>query len=178
MAQHAAAPVPALRIVVVEDEPDIGALIEYVLGKEGFEVTVARNGHDALEHLARAAPDLVLLDLMLPDMSGLDILAQIRRSRSDGGPRVIVLSARKDEEDRLRGFELGADDYVTKPFSPKELVYRIRTALRHEPAPAEAHKVLRAGPIEIDETTHEVRVSGTPVHLTLTEFRLLADMVS
>jgi two-component system phosphate regulon response regulator PhoB len=169
----------AVRLLVVEDEPDIGSLLEYVLGKEGFGVSVARNGQEALDALRERLPDLVVLDLMLPDMSGLDVLQQLRnRSTSGSRPWVIILSAKKDEQDRIRGFELGADDYMIKPFSPRELVLRVRTALRHESGgEATESKRLVAGPIEIDESLHEVRVSGNPIHLTLTEFRLLVDMV-
>jgi two-component system phosphate regulon response regulator PhoB len=165
-------------VMIIEDEPDIGALLEYVLGQEGFLVRRAPTGQQAVDALRGDSPDLVVLDLMLPDMSGLDVLQRIRRDRSNGKPRVIILSARKDEEDRIRGFELGADDYMVKPFSPRELVLRIRTALRREePGRATAGNVLSAGPIDIDVERHEARVSGDLLRLTLTEFRLLADMV-
>jgi two-component system phosphate regulon response regulator PhoB len=177
MAQQAQAEAPVTSLMVIEDEPDVGALLEYVLSREGFHVTVAQRGQEALDLLKREKPDLVVLDLMLPDMSGLDILQRVRKSRVDGRPRVIILSAKKNEEDRIKGFELGADDYVPKPFSPKELVLRIRKALQQEPAERAPSTRLVAGPIEIDEETHEVRVSGEVVHLTLTEFRLLAEMV-
>jgi two-component system phosphate regulon response regulator PhoB len=101
----------------------------------------------------------------------------VRKERVDGKPRVIILSARKDEEDRVKGFELGADDYVVKPFSPKELVYRIRTTLGREGGGVDTARLLKVGPIQLDEETHEVHVGGRSVHLTLTEFRLLADMM-
>jgi two-component system phosphate regulon response regulator PhoB len=177
MAQQAQARVRLQKLVVIEDEPDVGALLEYVLGKEGFDVAVARDGHEAIEVLDRERPDLVILDLMLPDMSGLEILQRIRKARVDGVPRVIILSAKKDEEDRVKGFELGADDYVVKPFSPKELVYRIRTTLGREPSDVDPSQILTVGPIRLDEETHEVHVGGRSIHLTLTEFRLLADMM-
>jgi two-component system phosphate regulon response regulator PhoB len=166
------------RVMVVEDEPDLGALLEYVLGQEGLKVEVARNGGEALEALARGEPDLVLLDLMLPDMDGLEILRKLKSERRNGS-RVIVLSARKDEQDRVRGFELGADDYLVKPFSPRELILRIRTTLRSRAPAAGGGKavLLSAGPIVIDLERHEVRVEGRLVHLTLTEFNLLADMM-
>jgi two-component system phosphate regulon response regulator PhoB len=178
MARSAEAHDPTPRVVVVEDEPDIGTLLEYALVREGFAVTVARNGEEAITALDHDDPDVVTLDLMLPDMTGLDLLRRIRSGSRQGRPRVIILSARKDEADRLQGFELGADDYVVKPFSPRELVFRIRTVLgRGAPVEAGAPPALVAGPISINEERHETRVSGELVQLTLTEFRLLADMV-
>jgi two-component system phosphate regulon response regulator PhoB len=164
-------------LLVVEDEPDIGSLLEYLLGREGFTVSVARTGEEALCELERERPDLVVLDLMLPDVSGLEILQRIRRELSSQQTYVLVLSARKDEADRVRGFELGADDYMIKPFSPRELVLRIRKALGRPEAEAARPAGLAAGPIAIDPDKHEVRVSGEVVPLTLTEFRLLADLV-
>ncbi len=166
-----------VRLLVVEDEPDIGSLLEYLLGREGFSVRVARSGRQALDELDRERPDLVVLDLMLPDVSGLDVLRHIRRESSSARTHVLVLSARKDEADRVRGFELGADDYMIKPFSPRELVLRIRKALGRPEAAAERPAGLVAGPIAIDPDRHEVRVAGEIVQLTLTEFRLLADLV-
>lgn len=174
-------PTARIRVLVVEDEPDLGALLEYVLGQEGFEVTVAQDGATALRTLQDRTPDLMILDLMLPDMNGLDILRSVKSESAGRVPRVIVLSARKDEDDRVRGFELGADDYMVKPFSPKELILRIRSRLQRgqsvEPARTNGSVRIAAGPIEIDLEHHEVRVDGRPVHLTLTEFKLLADMV-
>jgi two-component system phosphate regulon response regulator PhoB len=166
----------AEKVLVVEDESDIGSLLDYMLRREGFRVALARCGQEALGELRREPPDLIVLDLMLPDMSGIDVLEEVRRSDTRGRTKVIILSARKSEEDRLRGFELGAVDYMVKPFSPRELMYRIRTALRH-PREAESPGRLIAGPIEIDLEHHDVRVEGAPIQLTLTEFRLLADMV-
>jgi two-component system phosphate regulon response regulator PhoB len=165
-------------IVVVEDEKDLGALLEYVLGGEGFEVQLACSGREALEALDGTLPDLVLLDLMLPDMDGFDVLRTIRKREPTARTRVIVLSARKDEEDRIRGLELGADDYVVKPFSPRELVLRIKGLFQREREPGEKKSPpLLAGPIAMDLDHHEVRVEGKPVHLTLTEFRLLSALV-
>jgi two-component system phosphate regulon response regulator PhoB len=170
--------VASATLMIIEDEPDIGALLEYVLGQEGFLVRRAHTGQQGLDLLDGQTPDLVVLDLMLPDMSGLDVLQRIRRDRTNGKPRVLILSARKDEEDRIRGFELGADDYMVKPFSPRELVLRIRTALRREEPVAVARGgIVSAGPIGIDAERHEARVSGELLQLTLTEFRLLSDMV-
>jgi two-component system phosphate regulon response regulator PhoB len=167
------------KVVVVEDEPDIAEFLGQLLRKEGFRVAVALNGQEALEELSREQPALVLLDLMLPDMGGLDVLKALRRSDQGEETRVIILTARKDEVDRIIGFELGADDYVTKPFSPRELVLRVKAVLgRGEPErPQQTADVLRAGPIEIDMELHQVRVGNNPIHLTLTEFRLLSELV-
>jgi two-component system phosphate regulon response regulator PhoB len=164
-------------LLVIEDEPDTGSLIEYALSREGFRVRVARTGHEALDALREEPPQLAVLDLMLPDISGLEILRWLRRE-TGSATRVIILSAKHDEEDRLKGFELGADDYMVKPFSPRELVVRIRKALDMQAAADRQQPArLAAGPIEIDLERHEVRVDHEIVHLTLTEFRLLVDMM-
>jgi two-component system phosphate regulon response regulator PhoB len=170
---------PSARVVVVEDEPDIADLLGNSLRRDGFRVAVARDGHAALEELQREPPDLVLLDLMLPDMSGLEVLKQMKRNGDLARSRVIVLTARRDEVDRILGFELGADDYVTKPFSPRELMLRVRAVLqRSESEPLERRPELRvAGPITIDPEQHEARVDGKVLPLTLTEFRLLSELV-
>jgi two-component system phosphate regulon response regulator PhoB len=166
------------RVVVVEDEKDIGSLLEHVLAVEGFRVSLARTGRDAIEEIGRETPDVLVLDLMLPDMSGLEVLRHVRRVANGKTPRVIILSARTSEDDRLAGFKLGANDYISKPFSPRELIYRIRVALQQTPEEAgPATKLFEAGPIRVDLEQHEVRVSGRIVPLTLTEFRLLADLV-
>lgn len=168
----------AAGILVVEDEPDLGTLLEYVLGREGFQVGLVRTGHEALEQVRQRAPELMILDLMLPDVDGMEVLREVKRA---GHPTyVIILSAKKSEEDRVRGLEYGADDYVVKPFSPRELVLRVQTILRRDkaqPPAAESARVLRAGPIAIDLDHHETQVDGETVHLTLTEFRLLSALV-
>jgi two-component system phosphate regulon response regulator PhoB len=169
----------AAKVVVVEDEPDIADFLGQMLQKEGFRVGVALTGHEAIEEIRKERADLVLLDLMLPDMGGLDVLKALKRSEFGEETRVIILTARKDEVDRILGFELGADDYVTKPFSPRELVLRVKAVLgRVESEAAEpSADMLRAGPIEIDPDLHQVRVAGKTIHLTLTEFKLLAELV-
>jgi two-component system phosphate regulon response regulator PhoB len=171
----------APKVVVVEDEPDIADFLGQMLRSEGFRVGVALTGQEALEEFRKEAPSLVLLDLMLPDMGGLDVLKALKRSEKGDDARVIILTARKDEIDRIIGFELGADDYVTKPFSPRELVLRVKAVLgRGEGEIAEqapAVDVLRVGPIEIDMELHEVSVGNRRIHLTLTEFRLLSELV-
>jgi two-component system phosphate regulon response regulator PhoB len=167
------------RIVVVEDEPDIATILETSLRQEGFGVTVAGDGQSAIDAIERDVPDLVLLDLLLPDMSGLDVLKALRRSASNDGVRVIVLTAKAAELDRILGLELGADDYVTKPFSLRELVLRVRAVLQRGAAETQVPdpQTLRAGPIQVDLEHHEVRVRGEALKLTLTEFRLLAELV-
>ncbi len=169
---------PERRVVVVEDEMDVGSLLEFALAKEGFRVGLARSGQEALEEIRRDRTDVIVLDLMLPDMSGLDVLREVRRNHTAGdAPRVIILSALASEEDRLRGFELGANDYMVKPFSPRELIYRIGRLLQQEQSTeGDSSHIVTVGPIRIDLEQHEVRVSGKTVRLTLTEFRLLADM--
>jgi len=167
------------RVVVAEDEPDIADLLGDSLRREGFRVAVARDGQAALEELRREPADLVLLDLMLPDMSGLEVLKQMKRNEVLARARVIVLTARRDEVDRILGFELGADDYVTKPFSPRELMLRVRAVLQRTDAEPVGRRseLLVAGPISIDLEQHEARVDGRPLPLTLTEFRLLSELV-
>jgi len=170
----------AIKVVVVEDEPDIAEFLGSMLRKEGFRVGVALNGQEAIEEFRKERPDLVLLDLMLPDMGGLDVLKALKRSETGQDARVIILTARKDEVDRILGFELGADDYVTKPFSPRELVLRVKAVLGRTDPPQEPQAdpdVLRAGPIEVDPELHRARVHGKLIHLTLTEFRLLSELV-
>jgi two-component system phosphate regulon response regulator PhoB len=166
------------RIVVVEDEPDVAEFLGGMLRREGYRVAVAMTGQEALDEFRKEPPDLVVLDLMLPDMTGLDVLKMLKRNEPCAETRVIVLTARKDEVDRIVGLELGADDYVTKPFSPRELALRIKAVLgRGRPEARAEREVLRTGPVEIDLGLHEARVSGQPLQLTLTEFRLLAELV-
>ena len=167
------------KILVVDDESDICTLLEHLLLEEGYAVETALDGQSALEKLDREPPDLVVLDLMLPGFSGLEILKRIKQWESETSPRVIILTARVEEVDRILGFELGADDYVTKPFSPRELVLRIRAMLKRDNGKGEAEgpKIRQVGPIEIDDEFHSVRVEGQSVQLTLTEFKLLADLV-
>jgi two-component system phosphate regulon response regulator PhoB len=165
-------------VLVVEDEPDIAELLQYVLAQEGFRVEAAHDGRTALERARRLQPSLVVLDLMLPEMSGMEVLKGIRGAPETRGARVILLTAKTDELDRVLGFELGADDYVTKPFSPRELVLRAKAVLKRgiEPEPLEGARI-RSGPIEVDLENHVALIQGKALRLTLTEFRLLADLV-
>ncbi len=161
-------------VLVVDDERDITALVAYHLAKAGYRVTTAATGVAALEAIAVEPPDLVVLDLMLPGRSGYEVLEEIRRRDETKQVGVIVLTARRDEADRIKGLAGGADDYLTKPFSPEELVLRIGAVLRRLRAPAAvAGPVVRAGGIAIDRGAHTVTVSGTPVALTALEYRLL-----
>jgi two-component system, OmpR family, alkaline phosphatase synthesis response regulator PhoP len=160
------------RILVVDDEPKIVQLVRDYLERAGFAVSTARSGDEALMRVRTEAPDLVVLDLGLPGIDGLDVTRALRRS---GALPIIMLTARDDETDRIIGLELGADDYVTKPFSPRELVARVRAVLRRQ-ASAEGAEVLRAGDLALDLPRMRVTRAGEPVELTATEFSLLAAM--
>lgn len=159
-------------ILVVEDELSIQEIVGLYLRRAGFQVITAADGQQALELLNRHLPDLVVLDLMLPKVNGLEI-TQWMRSRGD--IPIIMLTARREESDRIAGLEMGADDYVIKPFSPQELVSRVRAVLRrsHSPAKEGSEQPLSLGDIHIDPTTHLVTVRGQEVTLTVKEFDLL-----
>ena len=162
------------RILVVDDEPDIVALVAYHLAKAGYRVGTASSGTEALESTRRDRPALVVLDLMLPGMSGYDVLEQLRATEATRGVAVLMLTARREEPDRIRGLSLGADDYLTKPFSPQELVLRVGAILRRLGAGgATSGDTLHIGALEIDLAAHQVKVAGEPVELTPTEFKLL-----
>ena len=165
-------PASGVAILVVEDEASLADAVRYNLEREGFRVAVAADGPSALERFEAERPGLVILDLMLPGMSGLDVCREIR-ARS--AVPIVILTAKDAEADKVAGLELGADDYVTKPFSMRELVSRVRAHLRRAgmPAPAAAEEVLRGGPVEMDVARHEVRVRGEPVALPPKEFELL-----
>ena len=167
------------RVLVVEDERDIAALVAYHLTKEGYRVRTAEGGSEALEAVTAERPDLVLLDLMLPGFSGYEVLSEMRRRPELADLPVVVLTARKDEADRVKGLELGADDYVTKPFSPRELVLRVGAVLRRAQSPAVAGgaRMLQGGPIQIDLNAMRVTVRGTELDLTPTEYRLLLTLL-
>jgi two-component system phosphate regulon response regulator PhoB len=166
------------RVLVVDDEPDITALVAYHLAKAGYRVATAANGRDALRAAREERPDLVVLDLMLPGVSGYDVLTELRQRDETRDIGVIVLTARRDEPDRIKGLALGADDYLPKPFSPQELVLRVRAVLRRLAAPAvAAGGLLTAGPIAVDKSAHRVTVEGADVELTATEFKLLRTLL-
>jgi two-component system, OmpR family, alkaline phosphatase synthesis response regulator PhoP len=167
--------IPMKTILVVDDEPKITDLVRDYLVRSGFTVWTAGDGRAALAAAREKKPDLILIDLGLPDMDGLDVTRSIRR---ESGVPVIVLTARDEETDKILGLELGADDYVTKPFSPKELVARVRAVLRRSEASKESAPtdVLRAGDLLIDLARHRVLINDREVELTATEFELLATM--
>ncbi|MEO3779678.1 response regulator transcription factor [Micromonospora sp. B11E3] len=160
------------RVLVVEDEESFSDALSYMLRKEGFEVSVAATGPSALTEFDRAGADIVLLDLMLPEMSGTEVCRQLRQ-RSH--VPIIMVTARDSEIDKVVGLEIGADDYVTKPYSPRELVARIRAVLRRQSTEAaeSGAPTLAAGPVRMDIERHVVTVDGAPVQLPLKEFELL-----
>lgn len=166
----------AERILVVDDEPDIVALVVYHLAKAGYKVASASTGTDALAMAKRDRPSLVVLDLMLPGLSGFDVLAKLREEPSTASVAVLMLTARKEEPDRIRGLELGADDYLTKPFSPQELVLRVAAILRRVSSSGEAGDAIHIGPIRIDRAAHRVSVDSHEIELTPTEFKLLLTL--
>ncbi|MGD8867985.1 MAG: response regulator transcription factor [Gemmatimonadales bacterium] len=164
------------RILVVEDESDIAALVAYQLAHAGYQVRTATNGREALKAIELDPPDLVVLDLMLPEIGGTEILETLRSRKETRSTPVIILTARGEEADRLKGFELGADDYIAKPFSPRELVMRVKAVLRRaapEASRPARGRVLRAGALTIDVDANRVTVDGTDVDLTPKEFQLL-----
>ncbi|HZR24296.1 MAG TPA: response regulator transcription factor [Vicinamibacterales bacterium] len=163
----------ATRILVVEDDPDIAHLVERYLDKAGFTVERAANGRDALQMIAAKAPELLVLDLMLPHVDGLEICRRLRSDEKTAAIPVIMLTARADESEKIVGLELGADDYLAKPFSPNELVARVRALLRRINRGASAAKTMSYGPIAVDTERHVVSANGQEVTLTAKEFLLL-----
>jgi len=161
-------------VLVVEDEIEIARVVRDYLRNAGFEVIVVGDGGSAVASVRSAKPDLLVLDLGLPGRDGLDVAREIRRWSDTP---IVMLTARGDETDRIVGLELGADDYVVKPFSPKELVARVRAVLRRSRTAARGNEVVRAGDVEIDTGKMRVSVAGTSVELTPTEFQLLATLV-
>jgi len=166
-------PAAGERILVVDDEPDIVALVAYHLAKAGFRVSTATSGTDALEQTRREIPSLLVLDLMLPGMSGFDVLERLRRNEPTRNVPVLMLTARREESDRIRGLSLGADDYLTKPFSPAEMVLRVKAILRRTASPGGQKDILNIGDVSINRSAHSVEVGGEPVELTPTEYKLL-----
>ena len=162
----------AKKILIVEDERDVVKLLRYNLEKEGFRVSTVSDGSLALSEMRREPADLVILDLMLPGMDGLEICRQIRRHERYTNTPILMLTARSEEADRVVGLELGADDYVTKPFSMRELIARVRALLRRQD-PVPQRNALLHGDIHIDPSAHAVSVSGRHVELSALEFRLL-----
>ena len=165
------------RVLVVDDEPDIVALVAFHLVKAGYRVSTAATGTDAVAQARHAHPALIVLDLMLPGISGYEVLEQLRGDEATRDVAVLMLTARKEEQDRIRGLSLGADDYLTKPFSPQELVLRVGAILRRVgQAQQQTADVIRIGVLEIDRGEHRVTVDEEAVELTPTEYRLLVTL--
>lgn len=162
------------RILVVEDEPDAAELVAFNLRQAGFEVFAAADGEGGLRKARANAPDLIVLDLMLPEMSGLEVCKILKADPRTADLPIIMLTAKAAEIDRVVGLELGADDYVTKPFSPRELVLRVKKLLERRRAPGAPRERYQAGPLVLDIPRHSVTVHGRRIELTATEFKLLA----
>jgi len=165
-------------VLIVEDEPDLAELVRFHLAQAGFAVEVAHSGRAGLDAIRRARPALVVLDLMLPDLSGTDVCREVRSDPKLRELPILMLTARGDEVDRVVGFELGADDYVTKPFSPRELVLRVRAILRRAEGEPQQTSVLRRGALQLDAERHRCTVDGEAIELTAKEFRLLEVLMS
>ncbi len=161
------------KVLVVDDEPDALELIEFNLKGAGFEVATAADGKEALAKARHSTPALIILDVMLPEVDGLEVCKTLRRDPATAAIPIIMLTAKATEIDRVLGLELGADDYVTKPFSPRELVLRAKAMLRRGKAVEPRNERLDLGDLQIDVPRHEVRVGGKAVILTATEFKLL-----
>jgi phosphate regulon transcriptional regulator PhoB len=165
------------KILVVDDEKDILELITYNLQKEGFYVEVSPDGEDALKKIRSERFDLVLLDLMLPGMQGMEICRNLKSGDDTASIPIIMLTAKSEELDKVLGLEMGADDYITKPFSPRELVARIRAVLRRAREAPEQERVINIGDLVINTDTYQVMKKDRPIQLSATEFRLLVYLV-
>ncbi|MEY5011536.1 MAG: hypothetical protein RLZZ253_2675 [Verrucomicrobiota bacterium] len=164
----------AKTVLVAEDEEDVLFLVAQSLQQAGFNVLKAADGQSALRQARQQAPALVVLDLMLPVMTGLEVCRELKQDPATRHIPIIMLTAKAEEVDRIVGLELGADDYITKPFSPRELVLRTKSVIRRSAPQAEAEDILKHGGIEVDRARHRVVVHGVPVEFTATEFNLLA----
>jgi two-component system, OmpR family, phosphate regulon response regulator PhoB len=170
---------PSSRVLVVEDEPDIAALIAYQLTRAGFRVETASSGTEAMTAISRTIPDLLVLDRMVPEVSGDEVLRRLRKEAATRTVPVLMLTAKREQDDRIEGLEMGADDYLTKPFSPRELVLRVKAILRRvdRGTTEGGGKILRAGPLVLDLTAHLATLGGAELQLTPTEFRLLQTLM-
>ena len=166
------------RILVIDDEKDLIELVRYNLEREGFIVRSAQDGESGLSAAQKESPDLIIIDLMLPGIDGLDVCRSLRSDSRTARIPVIMLTAKSSESDRILGLELGADDYVTKPFSPRELLARIKAVLRRTSSPQAASEVIRRGDLTIDMARRAVSCGGEAIVLTATEFRLLQFFAS
>ena len=164
------------RVLVVEDEADIQQILDYNLKQAGHRVTVAANGKDGIRLARDEKPDVVLLDLMLPDVSGTEVCKAIKSDKATRQTRVIMLTAKGEEIDRVVGFELGADDYVVKPFSVRELLLRVQSVLRRNATGEETKGIFEFGDVKVDRDAHRVWVDAKPAELTALEFKLLVTL--
>ena len=166
------------KILLIEDDRDIVELVRYNLEKEEFQVTASSDGSTGLAQIKKSLPDLLVLDLMLPKISGLEICKEVRRDPALNRLPILMLTARGEEADRVVGLEMGADDYVTKPFSPRELLARVKALLRRAEPPSDSPRVIEIGRLAIDPASYRVSHSGKPVPLSTLEFRLLYYLAS
>ena len=164
-------------IYIVEDEPDIRETLAYNLSQEGFKVSEFSDAESCLDKIQKKKPDLLILDLMLPGMSGLDLCKQIRTDKSLQNLAIIMLTAKGEEVDRIIGFELGADDYVTKPFSVRELILRVKVILKKQTDTTENNELVEFGPIKLNPDAHEVLINDDEIILTALEFKLLKHLI-
>ena len=165
------------KIYIVEDEPDIRETLKYNFSNEGFKVFTAPDGEEALSNIKKVLPDVLILDLMLPGLSGLDVCKSIRADDDIRDMSIIMLTAKGEEIDRVIGFELGADDYVTKPFSVRELILRVKVLLKKQRESLVENKLVTFGPIRIDLDAHELKINDKEIVLTALEFKLLQHLV-
>jgi DNA-binding response OmpR family regulator len=165
------------KIVLVEDDQDIARLVTHYLTKEGYVVKPSQDGVRGIQLVKQETPDLVILDLMLPEMDGLEVCKRLRADPKTSVLPIIVLTAKGEESDKIVGLELGADDYVTKPFSPKELVARVKALFRRSERHVEESPTFRYGPLSLDVSRHEVKVGGKAIQLTAKEFSLLLQLL-
>jgi len=165
------------KIYIVEDEPDIRETLKYNFSNEGFKVFTAPDGEEALSNIKKVLPDVLILDLMLPGVSGLDVCKSIRTDDDIRDMSIIMLTAKGEEIDRVIGFELGADDYVTKPFSVRELILRVKVLLKKQRESLVENKLVTFGPIRIDLDAHELKINDKEIVLTALEFKLLQHLV-
>lgn len=170
------------QILIIEDHPDIVEIVDYHFRKAGFKLQVATNGREGLKKAESSLPSLILLDLMLPGLDGMEICRRLRHQSETQKIPIIMLTAKGSEEDIVRGLEMGADDYVTKPFQPKELIARVQAMLRRTDSqatsPSGSEGIIEVDDLQVDVGRHEVYVGLTPIKLTLTEFRLLQTLLS
>ena len=166
-----------MKIAIVEDELDLAELIAFNLEKEGFSVFIATDGKTALKQITAELPDMVVLDLMLPELSGFEVCKALRNQKSTANIPIIMLTAKGEEIDRVVGFEIGADDYMVKPFSSRELILRIKAIFRRNCRESNDDKIISSGNITLDKSRHLVTVNNIEVILTITEFKLLVSLL-